>query len=200
MDAMYWEEKYYNELDADERKAMLDKRIEEEGMTEELEFMMKLLEFRFVPVGKEQSGIDHMLKGMAEIRFLKPNKNLNSKTFLKERAQVIADLGIELANEKGELSKQLWYKEMKNVGRSYIQLCVDDRGYSSYLWGLGKMGNDVLRGKLAADICNLGYIIPQKCGMTEDLGDYANALRDSYYEMFPKDKDLLRDKLPEEAR
>ena len=191
MEIRDWEEKYYRETNAEDRKALLDERNAEGEETQELALINRLFEARYVPEAKENANIDHMLRGMMNIKFAQPKKGLFSKGADKQLKEIYRDLGKEIADEYGETGRRVWYRELKNLGYTFLELCKDDRNYSSFLWGLGKMKDATLKNKLAADIYVTACEKPAELGAAEELSVFTAAITDAYYEMFPKDRESL---------
>ena len=66
--------------------------------------------------------------------------------------------------------------------------------------GLGKMSKDSLLGKMAREIYTMAYEIPQEMGMEEELQLFTKAATDVFYEMFPKNRNLLEVKIRGEVK
>lgn len=191
MEIRDWEEKYYRETNAEDRKALLDERNATGEESEELALINRLFEARYVPGPKDNPNIDHMLRGMMNLKFAQPQKGLFSKSQDKQLKEICSDLGKDIADGYGETGRRVWYRELKNLGCTFLKLCKEDRNYSSFLWGLGKMKDSTLCSKLAHDIYVTAYEKPAELGVSEQLSAFTAALTDAFYETFPKDREAL---------
>ena len=192
MENKNWVTKYYRELDRDKRKEILDQVIAEEGMSPEKEVRKKLLEERYEQ-GKRNVQIDRFIRGWMTLAYTQniSGGRFGRKKLMKDRESILKDWNFRLAGEYGEEGEKALYQELHNMTELYLTLCLDDKAYSSMILGIGRMSKSSLTSKIARDVYNMAYVIPRELGMEEELKLFTRAATDVYYEMFPKDRELL---------
>ena len=182
MNIAEWEEQYYNEADRTKRKELLDKRMETGERSDELELIQKLYIHRYTPEKKEPETVDHMLRGVLFLKLTSSRNNAFFKISKKDIKAIFTDLGIEIAKEYGKTGERTLYLELKHVGKTYFTTCANDRGYNSYIWGIGQLSDNALKGKLSHDAKILTEDIPQAIGLTEELKIFTQAISDAFFE------------------
>lgn len=189
-----WVERFYLETDREEREELLEQGVKEDGMTKENEFRQKLWERRYVPEKREKGEVDHFIRAFLSIDTLGRTKQgfFNNKMIKKEIESLRNSLAIDLAEEYGELGKQLHYEEMKQLARTYITICLDDKNFSTMILGVGKLSKDTLNEKIADKIYSLARVVPAMHHFEELVEPFSNALIEVYFEMFPKKSDRRR--------
>ena len=202
MEEKTWVEQYCLELDKTKRKKILDAAVEAEGMTPEAEVRSRLWEARYARRPKETVEVDHYIRGWMTMYYLKNGAKglFRKKTARKEKEQILNDWQVEMALSYGEVGEKALYQEMCNMTRLYLQLCRDDKTYSSILLGLGKMKDASLIHKMARDVYTLAYEVPEKTGWEEDFRLFTKAATDTFYDVFPNEREVLESMIEEPAR
>ena len=137
MDMIEWEEEYYKTVSSKERRQLLDERLAQGEPSEELKLIEKLYEIRYTPEKREPEGIDHMLRAMLTLKLTTYKKGLFSRYPKKEVQAIYRDLGKETVDAYGEAGRRIWYRELNHLGKTFLAINLDDRGYTSFIWGLG---------------------------------------------------------------
>lgn len=189
-----WVEKFYHETEKEDREEIFEQGIQEEGLTKENEFRQKLWNRRYTPDKKEKGEVDHFFKGFLTLDTLGRTKPgfFTSKFIKKEIASLKKIWGMDLAEEYGEMGKELHYEEMKHLARTYITICQDDKNFSTMILGVGKLSKDKLAEKIADKIFVLAREIPKAHEFEEIAEPFSNALIEVYFEMYPKKADRRR--------
>lgn len=202
MEEKSWVEQYCLELDKTKRKEILDAAIEAEGQTPETEVRAKLWEARYARRPKETTDVDHYIRGWMTMYYLKnaSKGRFGRKSLLKDKAQILDDWNVELVKAYGEAGEKALYQEFCNMTRLYLKLCKDDKTYSSILLGLGRMKEASLVQKMARDIYNLAYVIPQRTDSEEDFRLFTRAATDTFYDVYPNERALLEEMIEKPAR
>lgn len=202
MEEKDWVTKYYRELDREKRWEILEQAIAEEGMTPDKEVRKKLLEERYEKGKKDKTQIDRFIRGWMTLAYTKNTSGglFGRKKLQKDREKILKDWNFELARQYGQEGEVALYQEFHNMTELYLTICQDDKAYSSMILGLGKMSKDSLLGKMAREIYTMAYEIPQEMGMEEELQLFTKAATDVFYEMFPKNRNLLEVKIRGEVK
>lgn len=192
MEIREWEEKYYGKMEEKDRKKLLEERLATGENSAELELIQKLFDVRYKPEKGEREQIDHMLRAMMQLKFLKHEKGLFQRYPKKQVQAVYKDLGKETAESYGELGRRVWFRELNHLGRTFLSINLGDRGYTSMFWGIGQLKDSAVKVKLAKDICQIAYEAPVSLGITQELEVFTSALFAAYEETFPEDAEILR--------
>ncbi len=189
-----WLEKFYHETDREEREEIFEGGLKEEGQTEENVIRQKLWERRYTPGKKEKGDVDHFFKGFLTLDTLGRTKPgfFTTKSIKRDIASLRTIWAIDLAEEYGELGREIHYQEMKHLARTYITICMDDKNFSSMILGVGKLSKDSLAEKIADKIYYLTRVVPEIHHCEKEVEPFADALIEVYYEMYPKKADRRR--------
>lgn len=200
-DAVSWDE-YYLEVDRELRKELLDAKIAAEGMTPENQLRTRLWEVRYKQRGKDPAEVDYYIRGWLSMHYLQHATGgfFGRRNHDKEKQQILEDWGVSIAAEYGEAGQEILYQELCNMTRLYLNLCKDDKSYSSLLLGLGRMKDSSLINKIAKDVYTLAYEIPRTAGMVEEFQVFTRAATDTFYAIYPKNKAVLHSLIEEGAR
>ncbi len=189
-----WLEQFYHETDREEREEIFELGLKEEGMTRENEFRQKLWELRYKPEKKEKGEVDHFFRGFLALDTLGRTKpGFFTARFIKKEIESLRTIwGMDLAEEYGAMGKELHYEEMKQLARTYITICQDDKNFSTMILGVGKLSKDRLADKIADKVFFLTREVPKLHGFEETAEPFARALIEVYFEMYPKKADRRR--------
>lgn len=188
------EKLYYQEIDKDKRKALLDSAIAEDGMNPEYELRKELWERRYGRREKEPEGIDYYIRGWMSVMYLKQSATsfFGKRSALKEIQKAKEDWNLDFLREQGELGEKLLYQELFNMVKLYIYLCANDKNYKSTLFGLMQIDQKKLIEKMANDIYESSRTIPQILGMEEELQVLRKAAEDAFCDVYPGEEQLIR--------
>ena len=186
-----WVAQYMRETDSIKRKTILDQAVEEEGMLPENELRCALYDARYQV--QDGRGIDCFIRGLMLLKFLESSSTgfFGGKRTEREKRKIAEDWQLERAKAYGETGETVLYQEFFNTAKLYIELCRNDSSYRSVLFGLGRMKDEKMIAKLANEFYKLGYTIPARCDMREDLAPFTRALTDAFCELFDRNKDAL---------
>lgn len=191
-----WVEQYINELDKDDRLGILEKAIEEEGLTGENALRKQFLELRYEKNAKSGLDIDHFIRGWMGLAYLRNEKSngvFARKRIEKEKERIRQDFRTDLEQANGEIGTEVIYGEFYNVAKLYMHLCMEDRTYGAVLLGLGRMKPSKLLMKIALDFFLVGYELPEALGMEEELQTFRRAITDAFCDEHRKEKHMLLD-------
>ncbi|MDO4489537.1 MAG: hypothetical protein Q4B85_00470 [Lachnospiraceae bacterium] len=192
--ATTWLEQFYHETEQEDREEIFQAGLKEEGMTRENEFRKKLWELRYVPCKGEKAPVDHYMKIFLSIDTLGRTKpGFFSNRFIQKEIQSLKGImGMDLAEEYGEMGKELLFEELKHLARTYITICQDDRNFSTMILGVGKLSKEKLTEKIADKVYFLTREVPALHHFEELVEPFSRAMIQVYYEMYPKKADRRR--------
>ena len=187
-----WIQQYMREPESGRRREILEQAIAEEGLTPDNELRQKLLNARYQE--KDGREIDTFIRGWVNLSFLDNSSTgfFSKKRIEKEKKSVLSDWQLELAESYGETGRQVLYEEMFNLARLYMQICEEDKTYGSVILGLGQMKKERRTAKIARDVYRAAYELPARYDLREKLAVFTQAATDAFYEVYDRDKDLLR--------
>lgn len=194
-----WQDKYYHETEQEDREELLAEGIKEEGLTRENELRQKLWDHRYAPAKKDKGKVDRFFQGILTLESLGRNQKSfwNSRLINKEIENLKKIWGVELTEEYGELGRELMLEEMRNFARTYITICRDDKNFSGFLMGMGKISKESLTKKIADKVYELSVVIPKMHQLEKLAEPFSTAMIEVYFEMYPKkaDRKILQDRL-----
>lgn len=187
---------YYSMDDPIERKKLLDLATER-GIDPEGNVVRYLLWNRRHPdaqkqIAKNQIVTDMFIKSWMALDILSEDtksrwkKNRITKN-VKKQLEV---LGLDLVLPYGMQGVQVYYEEMYQLIRYYIQLCQEDKIYGSAVLGLFKLPKDEYANKVAQNLYRVCHKIPKDLEMQEDFAILQKAALEAFYDMFPGHQDI----------
>lgn len=188
------EKLYYQEIDKDKRKAVLDGAIAKEGINPEYELRQALWERRYVRREKDPEGVDYYIRGWMSLMYLKQSATsmLGKRSALRDIQKAKKDWNLEFLREQGELGERLLYQELYNMVKLYIHLCGNDKNYRSSLFGLMQIDQKKLTEKIAYDVYESTWTIPEILGVEEEFQVLQRAAADAFCDVFPGEEHLIR--------
>jgi hypothetical protein len=183
-----WETGYYHELQADKRQKLLDEAIAEEGLSPENELRRKLLDARYGKALGRGKKVDYFIRGWMTLSML-PSGSRNKKRMARDIQSVMDDWKFEMAGQYGETGKRILFQEFCNMVLVYIDLCKKDKTYGAVILGIGRISDESLMMKIARDIYNVAYNIPDEAGISADLKLFTEAATAMVCEAFPEIED-----------
>ncbi len=189
-----WLEKFYHEIEREDREELFEQGLKEGGSAEENEIRRQLWDRRYTVDRKTRANVDNFFKGFLTMDNLGRTKPgfFNAKYIRKEIASLRTVWGMDLAEEYGDLGRELHYEEMKHLARTYISVCQDDKNFSSMFFGVGKMSKEKLADKIAEKVYFLTREVPAMHHFEAQVEPFANAMIEVYFEMYPKKADRRR--------
>ncbi len=180
-----WPDNYYMETDGMRRKGYLDATTAEQDSREN-ELRHMLWEKRYTDARGRYDDADRFLKVWMDLPFLAKSKDgLFGKSRARKGVEEIREtLLLHLLKENPEY-RDVWYREFIHSSCLYIQISKGDRSYSTTLFGIGKLPEDNLLRKIAADLCEKTIIYPDILGFREDQELLARAARDAFCLYYP---------------
>lgn len=191
MERKAWVVSYMRELDRKKRKAILDQAILEEGLSPENDLRRQLFEARYgLQSGTE---VDHFVRGWMSMLYLGNNTRglFAARRTAREKASIRSDWKMDLAETFGSTGRTVLYEEFYNLVRLYIDLCRNDRTYSSYLLGLGTMNEGSLAAKIARDIRQTAFVTATEIGENSEFSGLTEAAEEAFADVYPDDVHLL---------
>ncbi len=195
-----WVVQYMYETDRKKRKVILDRAIEEEGMSPENELRSKLFEARYGIV--ESRDVDYFIRGWMSLFYMNGSAKgiFGKRKVSKQKEEILADWKVAMCEEYGEIGKTVLYEELFNMAYLYITLCTTDKNYGAILLGLGHMKDEDLVNKIAKDVYTMAYETPESTDTVEDFAIFTQAATDAFCAKFDDEKDLLLKRIPERAK
>ncbi len=180
-----WPDNYYMETDGMRRKGYLEEALEEEDSREN-QLRRTLWEKRYTDARGRYDDADHFLKVWMDLPFLaKSKEGLFGKSRVRKGVEVIREtLLLDLLKENQD-HREIWYREFVHFSCLYIQISKGDRSYSTTLFGIGKLPEDNLLRKIAADLCEKTITYPHALGFREDQELLARAAKDAFCLYYP---------------
>lgn len=189
-----WEEEYYHEKSMKKRREILDRAVAEEGMSPENELRSKLLDARYgAAIGKDRN-VDYFIRGWMNLSMI-PQGSRSMRRRERDIKSVMDDWKFELASRYGGIGDKVLYEEFCNLTLAYIDLCLEDKAYGSVLLGIGKMNHDSLVSKIAADVYNIAYTVPEQLGIKKNFRLFTEAATAMLCEKFPDIRDEFMEKV-----
>lgn len=191
---------YFETTDKEERRNILD-RIKAKGEDEEfVRICEELYDHRYVSREKKVQNIDYAIRGWVNMKFLpEVARGWFSKKGLRAKVdEILDDLGYNVCAKYGVRGREILYKDLCNAIRVYIKLCQSDKGYSSILFGIGRIKQDKLIAKMGHDIVTVSYSIPKEIGMIKEFEALAQAAKTAFVETYPKEA-MLYERLLDES-
>lgn len=193
-----WPESYYLERDPEVRKVLLD-AADEAGLTpKENEFRRKLYGLRYK---KADTGIqDKYLGAWLGMKFLTEQSGglFGNKYNPKKVKKLLDPIGFEDLSDAGAemlgddiLYRSVLYEELHHLGRLYIALCQEDRGYNSVLLGFGKISPESQVKKIASEVRKVGIGVIEDYKPGDKYGIWTRAVTTAFADTFPEYTDLL---------
>ncbi len=135
-------DEYFKKVSPKKRKKLLDEMTpEEEGVDEEyLDQVKKLFDERY-STDKKGNYVDHFVKVFLDFKFIENNRSAKMAKKRNEK-QVLNDIHTLCLDRGDEYNREILYREMCNLTRTYISLCKDDHNYNSVVFGLGKISEE----------------------------------------------------------
>lgn len=182
---------YFNATDKNERKDIYKRIVEKEGESEKTQIMKEFFNHRYVSKEKNIKNIDYAIRGWVNISFLPESyKSRFSRKKLPDKIEeCLVNLGKNIAEDHGELGIELWYKELVNVCKVFVELCKTDKTYGCIIMGIGRIKESKLIKKICFDMINITHTIPAEIG-TDKFELLAKASRQAFMECFPKSGNL----------
>lgn len=183
---------YYQETDADRRKAMLD-AMESEKTADSLQPLRKeLWTLRYVDK-KSGRRVDLFLWELVDLLCLYNTARLMKGSAKRDVRKALEALGTSAAAGYGETGEAVLYEELCNAVRLYLHTC-DSKSYHKRLFGLSELKNEDWQRKVAKDIWRLSAGLPKKLDMTKEFAVLSKAARDTFCSRFENGEALLREK------
>ena len=188
-----WDALFRTETDRVRRRAILQK-AQSEGLLslEEAKLRSTILDARYDQI-KDQK-IDYFIRGFTRLSSLRGKETKGRMRRMEEKImqQVLEDWQYERIQDNGAAGREIWYDELYNMSRLYIELCETDKRYNSVLLGFGKIKEDTRVGKIAAEFSEMLYVIPERFGKTQELSVFVKAAAAAFSDKFPEHAGLLR--------
>ncbi len=189
---------YFEETDADKRKALLDAIGKEEGDTPACRLCGRLWEMRYVDP-KSGRRVDLFLWELVELLCLYSTAGLMKKGNSRDAKKALDAMGISEAARYGAEGEAVLYEELCNAVRLYLRTC-DSKSYHKRLLGLMEMKEAEWQQKVARDMWRLSVGLPRRLAMEEEFSPLAKAVRDEFCRSFENGKQLLEEREERERR
>lgn len=188
-------EKYYREQDPMKRKKILEKSIAAGEEPEKNAVRKELWEARYSETSDMGAGTraDGFLRMWMNMGF---NKNTAGKMFGGKSARKTIVKEIERTRflemkKKSPLHEELLYRECIHLVDIYINLCRNDRSYTTYLCGIMKYKEADVIAKLRKDVWETGVKVPEDFKLEEELDLLIKATKEVYELHFAEEEDII---------
>lgn len=181
-----WPDNYYLETDAKKRGELIKNQLEGDE-SEENRIRYRLWEKRYTIPKKGITGVDYFMKmalTMEKIAELK-DSFLGKKAYRKGLLEIRDTFCLDLLKEKPAYAG-LWKEEFINLWSLYIEICKDDKNYTSILLGTGRMSKERVIEKLKGDLYRKTVLLPEALDLEEELAPYRQAGSEAFYYYFPE--------------
>ncbi|MFV0528024.1 MAG: DUF6553 family protein [Lachnospiraceae bacterium] len=184
-------ESYYEELNAVKRKQLLEEAIQAESQNEINDLRLELWNKRYFGriTRKSDTPMDAYIKLWMTLKYAVLNKPgiFGYKPLKREVTKHLKDISLA---QTGDLADAIMQQEWYNAACVYLDLCLNDRQYTSTLMKIISLKEEQIREKLAKDIFDVAYRSPIVLGMEEELKLMKRAALRAYHETFPQDRYL----------
>ncbi len=190
-------DKYFEELDAVKREAILDELTvspkseqpaepdeqETEPDEQQLDQLRTLFSLRYEP-NKRGGYNDRFIRALTLL--LDVAKNPGSKMRAKKNlSQVTEAVHILCLDRVEEFSESLLYRELCQLITLYIWICGEDAQYQSVFLSMGRMASDKLNEKIRQDLDLLWQPIPTYLSEKDEYLLFKNAIEDTALQKLP---------------
>ena len=196
-----WPEAYYATTEREERRSLLEARLQSGEADEKNQIRKKMWELRYQKRDKMPEGVDYFIRSWMELFFIskKMGKMFHKKeSHAKDLVQIKKDFGFELAKEYGAVGEEVLYEELCHGVGLYIKLCQIDRQYGSLLMGIMKMKPKDLAVKIANEIHKLTVEVPKYLEQEEEFALLTKAAKESFWKVYAeynKEETILLEKI-----
>ncbi len=168
---------YYKETDPIKRKEILDTLPADACSLNQQKQLHALFDLRYASNGKGGYN-DRFIGAWMELKIVIENR-VGGLAKRRNSRQVSKALQTLCLNRTDEFDRDILYHEMCHLVSLYIYACSTDSTYGSLLWGMGKISDDKLQAKLAADLKQVKETIPQYAADTDNFDILKNAITDT---------------------
>ena len=173
-----WPKSYYMEIDAKKRRNLLEERIREGDEGEDNLLRMELWDNRYEiqsKGGKKSPKYKDCFMA-ALIQLLMFSEESGRPFFRKKAQKEISELlNLLGVNKESHFTAELLLEEIKHLFLVYAVTSMEDRQYSTIIFGFGKMKKEKIEQKLIGDIYKIIYELPENVGMKEQFSLIAQA-------------------------
>ena len=165
-----WPKSYYMEIDPGKRRQLLEERIREGDEGEDNLLRMELWDHRYELIKKsgkkEEKYKDCFMAALMQLMMLsdESGRPLFRKKAGREIAGVLKMLGVD---QEAHYTRELLLEEIKHLFLVYGVTSMEDRQYSTVIFGFGRMKKEKIEQKLLTDIYKIIYELPENTGMEE---------------------------------
>lgn len=183
---LLWPESFYKEQSQKMRWQMLEE-ADRRGLTSgDNALRKKFFLARYPHFNKNADSEDLYLKAWMEFRF----QSQNAGGFFKGRKakdalRALRQMGY--FDAKTEQEKRLLSEEIYHLGLLYTALCYEDKGYTSVLFGFGKMSDDSVGNKIRAEFKTVAIDTPAKLGIADECRLWTDSLLRAFHDIYPDD-------------
>ncbi len=195
-----WPEAYYNELEAVNRKKLLDEAIKRQLDTyEEDQKRLELWNMRYTKANDPKDPnfyYDGFMRVFFDFRHLATKQSGffgSKKGAVREIKKNLKKIGY--LDDNGNISEDIYLlnREVTHMGTHYISICKSDKQYTSILWGFGsRKEKDVYR-KIAKDFYEATDLLSNNFDLTEELKGWSISMTTAFQENIPDWQNILED-------
>ncbi len=163
-----WPESYYMEIDADQRKRLLDEQMRKDPGQKVDELRTELWQLRYVPVKKGDKYKDVFMGALVELIWLCTDvqKPFSARRVAKQAEKALESLGLK---KEAHFSRELLLAEMKHLFLVYAVTCMEDKQYQNVIFGFGRMKKEKIEQKLAGEILQVSSWLPAQLKMEAEF-------------------------------
>lgn len=188
------ERRYYQEIDKNKRKVLLEQAIKEDHLNREDALRQEIWNRRYKRREREPEGVDYYIRGWMSVVYL---KRQGSSVFGRRREQkeiqkIKEDWNLDFLQGMGDSGEKILYQELYNMVKCYINLCMNDRNYCSYFMGMMQMNQKKLTGKIAEEVSEVSVHAPRILQMEDGFRILQDAASDAFTDMFPEGSHLIK--------
>lgn len=195
-----WPEAYYNELEAVNRKKLLDEAIKRQLDTyEEDQKRLELWNMRYIKAKDSRDPnlyYDGFMRVFIDFRHLSTKQSglfASKRGAIREIKKNLKKLGY--IDDKGNISEDIYLlnREVTHMGSYYISICKSDKQYTSILWGFGtRKERDVYR-RIAKDFYEATDLLSNNFDLAKELEGWNISMTRAFQENIPDWQNILED-------
>lgn len=185
-------EAYYEEFDAEERKEILERLLQELPDDGLHAFRKKVYELRYPNQGKKGRSVDQFLLYIVYAPGLYSKKNSVFYNLDREINKMCKDLGLNQVDSFSEEEKAVLYLEYHNAAELYFSTCRD-AGYGRKLFGMVQSDSDDRMMQVCSEAWIVARGIPAVGGKEKEMELFSEAILDSYFHFDKKAEKMFRE-------
>lgn len=173
-------ESYYEEIDPDKRKKILDEYLAAAGDSDPAAAYRKALyEYRFVDPADPQRKLDRFMLAFLDFLYLYRSSRVLPGRYVKEVEATIGALELDERVHTDPLFAEAFNLEVRNAARRYFDTCKTD-GYHRKFFGIAASKPEEKEKQRCIDVWRMSYGLAERLDLEEEMDLFCRALSEAY--------------------